>query len=43
MGEIDLIPTECDKFGNAQTVPMRDQDHGCVAVTVAASSASRLA
>jgi len=36
--ELDLISAERDKFGNPQTVPVGDQDHGAVAMLVPARS-----
>jgi len=37
--ELDLIPAERDKFGNPQTVPVGDQDHGAVAMPIPAALA----
>jgi hypothetical protein len=41
--EVDLIPTQRHQFRNAQPVPIGDQDHGRVAMPVAAALAGRLA
>ena len=34
--EVDHIPAQVDKLGDAQAVPVGDEDHGAVAVGVAA-------
>ena len=36
LGEFDLLPLQVADLGGPQTVPIGDQDHGCVAMPVAA-------
>ena len=36
LGEVDHIPAQGDELGGAQAVPVGDEDHGAVAVSVAA-------
>jgi hypothetical protein len=36
LGEVDHVPAQADQLGDAQAVPVGDEDHGAVAVGVAA-------
>jgi hypothetical protein len=37
--EVDLVPTEVDQLGDPEAMPVRDQDHGGVAVAIAIMAA----
>jgi hypothetical protein len=39
--EVNLIPPQAADFRSAQPVPVRNQDHGSVAMTVAGSLAGK--